>query len=161
MRLSTPLSALALALVLAACDSERPAQVQPGETAAPEPGRPGLDVADGTTVTFLLNPVGGSGISGEVTLRPAGELLEAEVRLSGSEPDATHQGHVHSGNCAAPGGVVVPMESVFVDEEGVGVRTFSLSLPAATLMDGDHLVMYHEAGGSPGRGVACGEIPAR
>lgn len=111
----------------------------------------------GTGVT--LNPVGGSGVSGDMSATASGGGVTVMVSLRGAKGAGTHQGHVHTGTCDALGGVVAPLQPVTTDAGGSGSSTSTVSVPVATLMNGQHVVSYHEAGGNPGKSVACGAIP--
>ena len=97
---------LATAFALAACAAEpEPAAVDPAPidpAPAPAPALPA-----GTTVQ--IEPLGGSGVSGTVTLSPAPGGLEVRYELAGLTP-GPHGFHVHeNGSCAdgddgTPGG---------------------------------------------------------
>lgn len=125
-----------------------------------------LDVAarngSGMQAAVALNELGGSGIGGEATIAPAEASGQTQVTVSLQGPaDAAgvHQGHIHSGTCEQLGGVVVPLPPVTVDD-GVGSATSTVAADAMSLMDGQHIVVYHQAGGTPGSPVVCGQIPA-
>ena len=66
---------------------------------------------------------------------------------------------MHTGTCDSPGEVVVPLESVSVDATGAGTSTSTVQVPLATVMNGQHIVAVHEAGGNPGNPIACAAIP--
>jgi hypothetical protein len=119
----------------------------------------GTMMGAGMGSTIAMQPVGGSGVSGEATLTESGQQTQVMVRLMGSTANATHQGHIHSGTCASPGAVVVPLQSISVDAQGSGTSTSTVDVPIHTAANGQHIVVYHEAGGSPGAPVVCGEIP--
>jgi hypothetical protein len=110
--------------------------------------------------TIALQAVGGSGITGEATLTESGQQTQVMVRLMGSQPNATHQGHIHEGTCANVGSVVVPLDPINVDAQNMGTSTTTVDVPIHTVANGQHLIAYHVAGGSPGAPAACGEIPA-
>jgi hypothetical protein len=110
--------------------------------------------------TIALQAVGGSGITGEATLTESGQQTQIMVRLMGSQPNATHQGHIHEGTCANVGSVVVALDPITVDAQNMGSSTTTVDVPIHTVANGQHLIAYHEAGGTPGAPVACGEVPA-
>ncbi len=110
--------------------------------------------------TIALQAVGGSGITGETTLTESGQRTQIMVRLMGSQPDATHQGHIHQGTCANLGSIVVPLDPINVDAQSMGTSTTTVDVPIHTVANGQHLIAYHVTGGSPGAPVACGEVPA-
>lgn len=108
--------------------------------------------------TIAFTPVGAGGHSGEVMLHPAGQQTEITVRLSGPQ-SGLHQGHIHSGTCDNPGGVVQPLQPVDVPQGGQGTSTTTVDIPPAMVMNGQHLVQYHTAGSDPGPPVVCANIP--
>lgn len=115
------------------------------------------DTAGGMqTVPFTA--VGSGGHTGDVMLHPAGQQTQVMVRLSGPQ-SGTHQGHIHTGTCANIGSVVQPLQPVDVPQAGQGTSTTTVDIPPATVMNGQHIVVYHTAGGSPGAPVVCANIP--
>jgi hypothetical protein len=98
----------------------------------------------------------GSGVGGEVTVREMGNQTQVMVRLTGGTANATHPGHIHSGTCQNIGAVVQALEPITADASGAGTMTSTLDLPPATVMNGQHIVVYHGEGGNP---VACAAIP--
>ena len=110
---------------------------------------------------IALNPVGSSGASGDVTATPQGSGVQVMIHLTGVKQPGVHQGHVHQGTCDAPGSVVAPLEPITTDASGAGMSQKTLDVPMATLANGQHIVAYHEAGGSPGAPIVCGAIPAQ
>ena len=67
----------------------------------------------GTTSTYQLNEVGGSGVSGTVTFaeRMSGATL-ATIELMGTPADGDHPAHIHSGSVETPGGIVISLTNV-------------------------------------------------
>ena len=108
--------------------------------------------------TVAFQPVGAGGHTGEVMLHPMGQQTEIMVRLSGPQA-GVHQGHIHTGTCDNIGGVVQPLQPVDVPQGAQGTSTTSVSIPPSTVMNGQHVVVYHTAGGDPGAPVACANIP--
>jgi hypothetical protein len=150
--------------VLVACGTDDPEFTDDppaATTPAPAPDAPAApgEPAPGEAVTAEITPLADSGISGSVSLQPANGGAEVEVMLHGAST-GVHQGHIHTGTCAQPGGVVAPLEPVTLGADGHGVATARVDVPLATLRDGQHIVVYHEADASPGAPVACAAIPA-
>lgn len=106
--------------------------------------------------TAQFNALGGSGVTGEVTIADRGEQAEVMVRLTGSAPNSSHPGHIHSGTCEAIGGVVQPLDPIDTDGTGTGSMTTNVGINPMTLMDGQHVVVYHGTGGRP---ITCAQIP--
>jgi Cu/Zn superoxide dismutase len=111
----------------------------------------------GPTV-LAIAPVGGSGASGQASLTPAGSGTDVKVDLAGMKA-GPHAGHIHKGTCAAPGDVVQPLPEIVVAADGKGTASVVLAIPMDSLTDGQHVVAYHEKGGTDhGPPVACGQI---
>ena len=107
--------------------------------------------------TVSMAPLGDSGVEGEVVLTPAGDQTEANVTLTGLEPDSTHPGHIHQGTCDAPGSVVVALPEITADASGSGTATATVAVAPDAWMAGGHIVAYHGEGGAP---IVCGAIEA-
>ena len=108
--------------------------------------------------TIPFTPVGSGGHTGTVMIHPAGQQTQVMVQLSGPQ-SGVHQGHIHTGTCDNMGSVVQPLQPVDVPQTGPGSVTSTVDIPPATVMDGQHIVLYHTAGGSPGAPVVCANIP--
>jgi hypothetical protein len=78
------------------------------------------------------------------------------VRLTGTPGNTTHNGHIHSGRCDSVGGVVQPLQPISTDAAGTGTMTTTVDLAPMTVMDGQHVIVYHSVPGPP---AACAEIP--
>lgn len=161
----------ALPLALAACgandtegEEDDPTDGAGADTAAtaaapmPMPGDTGM--AHGTGPMMVpMQPVGGSSVSGEATLTEQGTQTQVAVRLTGFQPSSAHSGHVHQGTCEAPGSPVAPLQDLAADASGSGTATSTVAIPSATLMNGQHIVAYHQgAGENMGPPVVCGAI---
>jgi hypothetical protein len=176
MKIERTFLAVALSLALAACGGADEAETIEGEGTAmagdtttmtttapmPMPADSGAMAAGGAMAgaqTIPLQAIGGAPVSGTVAVSEAGGATQVMLAVMGTGAAGTHAAHVHTGTCDAPGDVVAPLESVTADASGAGSSTTTLQLPAATVMNGQHIVAVHEAGGSPGAPVACAAIP--
>lgn len=156
-------SSVALILVLGACAgdddatdavgrdttiSTSPATIPAGTPPAADPNR------------LAFTPVGGSALAGDVSVEgdDAGTVVQATIRSS--TDGAVHKGHVHSGTCSSIGGVVAPLDDIRIGGDGSGSAESKLQLPMATVMNGQHVVAYHAAGGTPGAPAVCAAVPA-
>ena len=122
---------------------------------AAEPAGGAMQPAGGMGVTAQLQPVNNSGMAGEVTVTDRGAESEVMVRLTGATASGSHPGHIHSGSCAAIGGVIQPLQEITTDATGTGTMTTTVAIAPMTLMDGQHIVVYH-ADGAP---ATCAAIP--
>jgi hypothetical protein len=167
IRLLPVSSALLLGVLLSACgtDDDRVATTLPGDTIVGAPATPPgtlpgqtMDPAmAGMAATVQLQPLGDSGVGGEAVITDRGAQVEVMVRLTGTPGNTTHPGHIHSGTCANVGGVVQALEPITTGADGAGTMTTQVDLAPMSVMDGQHVVVYHAAGGQP---ATCGEIPA-
>jgi hypothetical protein len=153
--------------VFAACagpetadDAETASEEALPATEATPPAEPPTTAPEAGSFMAQFQPINESGASGQVELSALGEATSVRVTLSGAGEGA-HQGHIHTGTCDAPGDVVAPLSPITSDAAGAGEGTSEVSVPLATVMDGNHIVLYHEAGGEPGAPVACAPIPAQ
>lgn len=115
--------------------------------------------AMGSAVT--MNAVGTSGVTGQAQFMEhgAGQTM-VTVNLT-AQGNSTHSGHIHTGTCDAPGEVVAPLQDVTL-ANGTGSSSSTLQIPLSTVMNGQHIVAYHQGqGADAGAPVVCGQIPAQ
>lgn len=156
-------------LVFAACAGEEAEVAEEplaeGPVAVAVPVTPPTNMPMDTGMAGATMPAGGNTVqlmavnqsdhTGEATLTTMGEQTQVMVQLTGPT-DRTHPGHIHTGTCDNPGPVVVPLEEI-TTADGTGMATATVDVPIATVMNGQHIVQYHDpAGGQP---IACGNIP--
>jgi hypothetical protein len=163
-KLTVLLLAAALPLGFAACAPDADDRLDedtgiPAETPEPAPA-PGTTDLDMQPMTGSFAPLGESNIAGTIEVDDEGQQTKIHVRLTGAPPNAVLQGHVHAGTCEAVGDVVVPLEAVEVGDDGIGESESTVAIAPMTAFDGQHIVAFHEPGGSPGRPVTCAVIPA-
>lgn len=157
----TPLGITALATVLIAC-ADRDDAAPPVDAAPAQPPAVGAaqTAADPSAVTAEFAPIDDSGVEGTAHIEPDGQQVRITVTLR-TAGAGTHRGHVHSGTCASRGRSVFELEPIVTDASGTGEALSTVDLPASALMDGQHIIVYHAAGGSPGPSVVCADIPVR
>lgn len=143
------------------------AMVTPGTTAAtPNTAVPGSTAtpgalangAPGAPVTITLDPWQDSGVSGQVQLMGEGDSTQVISSLSHAKP-GQHQGFLHQGSCQKMGKIVARLGAMHVGKDSTGSDTTTAKVKLSMLTDGNHFAAYHEAGGRPGKAVACKEIP--
>ena len=108
-------------------------------------------------MTAQFQALQNSGVTGEATVTGRGTQTEVTVRLTGSQPSASHPGHIHTGTCEAVGSPIQPLQPVAIDSSGTGTMTATVDVPGNTAMNGQHIVVYHGEGGVP---ITCAPIPA-
>lgn len=108
-----------------------------------------------------MNAVGTSGVTGQAQIMDHGggqTMVTVNLTAQGS---TTHGGHIHTGTCDAPGPPVAPLQDVTL-ANGTGSSTSTVDVPLATVMNGEHIIAYHQGSGdSLGAPVVCGQIPAQ
>lgn len=130
------------------------------DTTAPVPADTTM-AAQPMAGAVAMNAVGGSGVTGQASFMEhgAGQTM-VMVNLTG-QGNSTHSGHIHQGTCDSPGQVVQPLQDVTL-ANGTGSSTSTISVPLATVMNGQHIVAYHQGqGASAGTPVVCGQIPTQ
>ena len=104
--------------------------------------------------------MGTSTLTGDLRVEGEDNGTEIDVTIRNSTEGAVHKGHVHSGTCSTIGGVVAPLGDITIDGDRDGDSETDLAIPMATVMNGQHIVVYHEANGAPGAPAVCVAIPA-
>lgn len=161
MRTLRLFGAFALAGLVGACAPETETdefETEPAtETPAPVPAP--AEPADEMDQPIQMNPIGASQVTGEVRLEEEDGGMQVTVHLRNSTDGAVHKGHIHSGTCDSPGAAVAPLQDITIGSNGEGESESDVEVPMATLMDGQHIVAYHEANADPGAPVVCAAIP--
>lgn len=112
--------------------------------------------------SFDLVALNGSGVTGTVSVTDLGAQTEVMVTLNGLAANSAHAGHIHTGTCDNLGGVVAPLQEITAGAAGTGTMTTTIAAAPATVMNGQHLVAYHQNPGEDhGPAVACAPIPMR
>ena len=163
----------ALPLMLAGCgggeaeqEGVEPVVIDPATapTAAPSTAPMDAGMEAGTAQMgdqVQMTPVSNSGVSGEGMISEAGQQTQVMVRLTGLQPNSGHAGHIHQGTCDNMGSAVVPLQDITAGADGAGTMTTTVSVPMMTVMNGQHLIAYHQdAGQNHGPTIVCGNIPS-
>ena len=133
--------------------------VIPSATTTPMATDTGMAGAQAMGSAVTMNAVGTSGVTGQAQFMDQAGQTMVMVSLT-AQGNSTHSGHIHSGTCASPGPVVVPLNDVTL-ANGAGTSNTTIAVPMTTVMNGQHIVAYHAGtGADPGAPVVCGEIPA-
>jgi hypothetical protein len=139
-----------LLLPVAALACTKPAAKQ--EASMATSGAMQMPTAASQTATLAAK--NNSGITGTASLTANGDSTTVTVNLSGGKAGTAYPTHIHMGDCASPGAVVVPLTSVTVGADGSGSST--TVVPSAKL-EGQAalLVQSHQPDGTP---AACGDV---
>src|ERR1700682_4397547 len=101
-----PLLALMTILAVAACGGSTPSAASP----APK-------------VTFAMAAQNGSAVAGTADVVRSGASFTLTVKLTGLAFSSSHISHIHSGKCAAPGGVAFALQQLVADASGAATMT--------------------------------------
>jgi Cu/Zn superoxide dismutase len=102
--------------------------------------------------TMPLNTSNDSGASGQAMIHAMGGSTMIMITVNGLEPNSRHAAHIHNGSCTA--GILLPLEVVVADANGVG--TSNTTLPQAA--DATWWIQVHRAEAPPGPGIVCGAV---
>jgi hypothetical protein len=163
----------ALPFALAACGGGDDEAVEGGAdtttatmtdtTTAPAamPADTGMAGAQAMGGAVTMNAVGASGVTGQAQFMEHGtNQTMVTVNLT-AQGNTTHSGHIHTGTCDAPGAPVAPLQDITLTN-GTGSSSSTVDVPLATVMNGQHIVAYHQGQGeNAGPPVVCGQIPAQ
>jgi hypothetical protein len=129
-------------------------------TTSTMPADTGMGGAQAMGSAVTMNAVGSSGVTGQAQFMDHSGGTMVTVNLT-AQGNTTHSGHIHTGTCDAPGQVVAPLQDVTL-ANGTGSSSSTLQIPLATVMNGQHIVAYHQGQGeNAGAPVVCGQIPAQ
>ena len=129
-------------------------------TTSTMPADTGMAGAQAMGSAVTMNAVGTSGVTGQAQFMDHSGGTMVTVNLT-AQGNTTHSGHIHTGTCDAPGQVVAPLQDVTL-ANGTGSSSSTLQIPLATVMNGQHIVAYHQGQGeNAGAPVVCGQIPAQ
>lgn len=162
MKLARLCAIAILPLGLAACggdDAELEEGVVLTDTAVAPVTAPAADAAASAMATQVtMSPVGSATTTGTAMVTAAGSSTEVTVQLTGLSEGA-HAGHIHQGTCDAPGSPVAPLQDATAGADQSATVTSTAEVDPMSVMDGNHIIMYHESSSPPGAPVVCGQIP--
>ena len=102
---------------------------------------------------FQFNPMHASGQQGTVVMTPMGNKTKVVINLTGAPEGAIEPAHVHKGNCAHPGAVIIPLTDVVA-----GHSTTVVNKPIAQVsMTGDS-INVHKSAAQLNLYVACADL---
>jgi hypothetical protein len=114
--------------------------------------------ASNQEVTFTLDEVEDSGVSGIVRLSPNGDQTDVAIRLTGAT--GNHPNHIHENFCAnVDPDPLLPLTHIDVgaaDPDGFTNSTVDISLDE--LLGGEYSILVHLSDDQLGQYVACGNL---
>ena len=107
---------------------------------------------------FDLDPLGDSGVSGQVTITPSGtDETDVEVTLDSTGPDVSHPVHIHEGTCDN----LTPEPAFPLENVREGSSAQAVDVGVDELLDGEYAINVHESDENLDNYIACGEFPSR
>jgi hypothetical protein len=145
---------LLVPVAVLACSKPAP-KAAPPAAAAPAESAQAMPPAPPPPVNVTLAAKNKSGITGSATVETKGDSTVVTLTLQGGRAGRTYPAHIHMGECAKPGAVVVPLTSVKVGKDKSGTST--TTVPTAKLQGQSALLIQaHQPTGTP---AACGDVP--
>lgn len=124
-------------------ETETPAETTPADEAMEPPAE----------VSVTLEALNESGVTGSAVAMHEGDSVVVEVQVQGASADGELPAHIHEGDCATGGSVLVPLSSVAVTG-GTGSSTTTLG--ADQVPEGQ--AAYIQVHGPEGQPIACGNL---
>ena len=158
------IAAAVVAAIVGACGSHStPSATSPTPTS---PGQATTTAAAGGPAQIIV-PLGNEP-SGTVTLNwdPQTKFITAKMQMVGLTPGSTHAMHIHQGNCANQGDILIPFLDVTADETGAINNSVMSAQPSDTGLAPGTLLNIHLAPanemGNPGSQtympISCADI---
>lgn len=152
-----PYVAAAALLAVAGC-----AQTARVET-DPATGRVDVDVEPPGRMEVwnaILNPVGGSGVSGTATAQDMDNATHATINISGARAGAVHPWHIHEGTCGDAGAPVVGAASAYppLNVGSGGTATAQAHVMVELNEARDYIVNVHASPSDLATIIACGDL---
>ena len=117
------------------------------------PPAPTLEDLNSQLRLVKLNPLNGSGADGVAVISREESGTAVQIELTPAS-DASHMAHIHSGTCAALGGIVYGLTNI---ENGKSFTALEASFD--DVMSGLPRVVAVIGASLPSAPIACGEIP--
>jgi hypothetical protein len=129
----------------------------PDDPAAPRP----VHLAGAATIVGDLTPIGGSGVTGSMTIRAEGARTLVSIEMSGAPADApTVVAAVHEGTCATLGREIARLDPLPVQQTRIVSEADTLDVAPATVMNGRNVLVVRSARAAAGApALACAAIP--
>ena len=110
-------------------------------------------------LSVTLTEMDGSGATGTAELTVSGEGIQVTLSMAGlGEGEGVHANHLHHGTCESQGEVHITLLSVVADTAGNATATTTDGEQPLSHFETGHYLAVHEAGGSPGAVVSCGDV---
>jgi hypothetical protein len=139
----------AILMTAAACGS-------PDTGTAPSPSPTPSPAA----LVFQLDGVGTTTAKGTMTVTTTPTSLNIELKITGLQGGSIHVSHIHTGSCAARGGIKFALKPVIADDQGTAdiTSTVTAGFPPPS---GTWYVVVHvgpDMSGTNSRYLLCGNL---
>lgn len=115
-------------------------------------------VSSGQSLTILLSPMAGSGVSGKAVITDNGND-QITVVLSGTGlTSGEHFAHIHTGTCQQQGPIKYPLNSLTAKADGSGTSTTVVKVKFSEVTNGSFYINIHGVAGVAGAVASCGQI---
>ena len=102
----------------------------------------------------------GPDANGTAELTVNGEGILVTISMAGLQSGSAHASHIHDGTCDDIGGIDISLTGIVGDEAGDGSQIDNNTENSLSHYETGHSLAVHEADGSPGAIISCGEIVA-
>jgi CHRD domain len=106
-----------------------------GGTASTAPPSPGIN--------FTMTAQNSSGVSGTGTIVKGAGTFTVTIRLTGFKPNSSHVSHVHTGQCAQPGGIAYALQQVIADSSGSATTSSTVIATYLVPASGWYVNVHH------------------
>jgi hypothetical protein len=141
------ISALSGVFILAACGGGTTASNAPSPTPA---------------INFTMTLQNASGVSGTGQVVKGVGSFTVTIKLTGLPPSSSHISHIHTGACAAPGGIAYALTQVVADSSGAATATSTIAVDYSVPTGGWYVNVHHGPDftvPANGPSISCGDLP--
>ncbi len=108
-------------------------------------------------LSVTLTEMDGSGASGTAELTVSGEGIQVTLSMTGLQ-EGVHANHIHEGTCDDQGAIHITLDNIVAGAAGDGSQINNNTEQPLSHYASGHYLAVHEADGSPGAVVSCGEL---
>ena len=113
-------------------------------------------------INFTMAAQNASGVSGTGQVVKGVASFVVTIKLTGLPPGSSHISHIHSGACAAPGGIAYALTQVIADSSGAATVTSTIAVGYAVPTGGWYVNVHHGPDftvPANGPSISCGDLP--
>ena len=119
-------------------------------------------VPETNKISFPMAAQNGSTVAGSADVVKTAGSFTLTVNLTGLVQNSSHIAHIHTGRCAAPGGVAYALQQLVADAAGAGSMVTVIPTGYAVPASGWYVNIHHgpdfsAAANAPS--ISCGDMP--